>query len=227
MRNIPRLAIVALCALMLGAPAASAQRHGGGARGPATGGMAVPRGPVGGGPHVPAGPRGPGIGRAPGGPHNPGASRGPGIWRGPGNYARPWVGYGRPWIGGGAYYQPWTSAWPWWPYGGYYPYWYYWNSPVYDVGAEVHLHVKPDRAAVYVDGYYAGVADDFDGVLQALDVTPGGHTITLYLEGYQTFQRSVYVALGGHVSIHHTMEPLAPGTRSAPPVTAPPPLDDD
>lgn len=226
MRKISRLGIVALCTVMVGASGAAAQRHGGGGggavRGPAAGGMSVPRGPVGGGPHIPSGSRGPAVGRVPGGPNSPGTTG----WRG-GVYARPWAGYGRPWIGGRSYYQPWTGGYPWWPYyyGGY-PYWYDWNYPAYDVTASVHLHVKPDRAAVYVDGYYAGVVDDFDGTFQSLDVEPGGHTITLYLDGYQTFQRSVYTTLGHHVSIHHTMEPLAPGAQSERPVAAPPNSED-
>jgi len=228
MRNISRLVMATVCALMLGAPGASAQRHGGGARGPAAGGMAVPRGPVGGGPRIPSGARGTGIVHGSGGVHGPSGWRGTGAWRGNGPYARPWVGYGRPWVGHGSYYQPWTGGYPFWPYyyGGY-PYWYDWNYPAYDVSAEVHLHVKPDTAAVYVDGYYAGVVDDFDGAFGSLEVTPGGHAITLYLDGYQTFQRSVYVSLGHHASIRHTMEPLAAGAHSEPPATAPPADEED
>ena len=33
---------------------------------------------------------------------------------------------------------------------------------------DVRLMVRPRDAAVYVDGYYAGVVDDFDGVFQRL-----------------------------------------------------------
>jgi hypothetical protein len=36
---------------------------------------------------------------------------------------------------------------------------------------------------VYVDGFYPGIVDDFNGVVfQALPLTPGGHTIILYLK---------------------------------------------
>src|SRR5437763_7977964 len=62
------------------------------------------------------------------------------------------------------------------PYGGYYP-------RRYDPGAAMRLVVKPKNAEVYVDGYYAGIVDDFDGVFQRLPATPGQHEITLWLDG--------------------------------------------
>jgi hypothetical protein len=34
-----------------------------------------------------------------------------------------------------------------------------------------------------VDGFYAGIVDDFNGVFQSLPLTPGGHTVVLYVEG--------------------------------------------
>jgi hypothetical protein len=39
---------------------------------------------------------------------------------------------------------------------------------------------RPEEAAVYVDGFYAGIVDDFDGVFQKLLLPPGDHTIVLY-----------------------------------------------
>ena len=38
---------------------------------------------------------------------------------------------------------------------------------------DVRLQVRPRGAAVYVDGYYAGVVDDFDGVFQRLTLVVG------------------------------------------------------
>src|ERR1035437_4172470 len=63
---------------------------------------------------------------------------------------------------GGYFYDPYFGPYPWWGPGAYpYPY-----SPVYDTAAQVHLKVTPRDAAVYVDGYYAGIVDDFDGLFQ-------------------------------------------------------------
>jgi hypothetical protein len=79
----------------------------------------------------------------------------------------------------GYFYDPLYGPYPWWPRT-VYPYWYY---PVYDNRAELRLRIEPDAAedaAVYVDGFYAGVVDDFNGVFQALPLTPGGHTIVVY-----------------------------------------------
>ena len=39
----------------------------------------------------------------------------------------------------------------------------------------VRLKVEPKDAEVYVDGYYAGVVDDFDGMWQQLRLDDGGH----------------------------------------------------
>ena len=43
----------------------------------------------------------------------------------------------------------------------------------------MRFDVKPNDASVYVDGYYAGVVDDFDGAFQRLRTAPGGHEIEL------------------------------------------------
>src|SRR5687768_16633999 len=65
---------------------------------------------------------------------------------------------------GGYFYDPFFGAYPWWSRAAY-PYRYH---PVLDERAEVRVLVTPADAAVYVDGYYAGVVDDFDGILQRL-----------------------------------------------------------
>jgi hypothetical protein len=59
---------------------------------------------------------------------------------------------------------------------------------------------------VYVDGYYAGVVDDFDGLFQRLHVAPGRHEITLKLTGYQTHRVRVYVGAGATLKLDHEMQ---------------------
>lgn len=100
---------------------------------------------------------------------------------------------------------------PWW---GPYPYPYRYG---YDPGAAIRLDVRPRETQVYVDGYYAGVVDDFDGVFQRLLVEPGEHEITLYLEGHRTWRQRMYATLRHTFKIRHTMERLAAGEQQEPP----------
>lgn len=71
----------------------------------------------------------------------------------------------------------------------------------------VRFQVYPKNTEVYIDGYYAGIVDDFG----KLRLEPGPHDITLYLDGHRVFEETVYSTAGSTVRIHHEMEPLAPG----------------
>jgi len=66
--------------------------------------------------------------------------------------------------------------------------------------------VEPEKTKVYVDGYYAGTVDDFDGMFQRLYVAPGRHDVTLKLEGYRSHRFKVYVTEDSTVKIRHNME---------------------
>jgi hypothetical protein len=118
---------------------------------------------------------------------------------------------------GGYFYDPFYGPYPWWPRVGW-PYAYY---PVFDDRADIRLAVTPKEAAVYVDGYYAGVVDDFDGVFQRLALPPGPHEIVFYLEGYRTARQRLYLSPGSESKLRETLERLAPGERSEPPLLAP------
>jgi hypothetical protein len=101
------------------------------------------------------------------------------------------------------------------PYG---PYPYYGVAPMEPrMFGDVRVHATPRQAEVYVDGAYAGVVGDFDGVFSRLHTTPGGHAITLHLEGYRTVTRNVYVAPDATLKLQLAMEKLGPGEVSAPP----------
>ena len=121
-----------------------------------------------------------------------------------GHYYRPYYGYYGIGFGWGYPY-----AYGYWDYG-------YWNAPYYGYaygggpsyhgdGAELRVMVDPSETRVYVDGYYAGVSDDFDGLFQRLDVSPGRHEIALKLEGYQTQRFKIYVGPDRTLKIHHDM----------------------
>jgi hypothetical protein len=82
---------------------------------------------------------------------------------------------------------------------------YYYRGRYRDSGS-MRVIVDPDQTRVYVDGYYAGIADDFDGIFQRLSVPPGRHEIALKLEGYRTHKFRVYVPIDQTIKIHHVME---------------------
>ena len=115
----------------------------------------------------------------------------------------------------GAYYaDPYWLYDPWFGYGypmGPYPY------PPYryymDPGGSVRLEVKPNNAEVYVDGYYAGIVDDFDGTFQRLRVAPGEHEIALHLDGYRGVRQKVYLRPDNTFKLKLTMEKLASGEQ--------------
>jgi hypothetical protein len=103
------------------------------------------------------------------------------------------------------------------PYGAY-PYGYggYPAAVYYDNSAAMHLQVTPRNTEVYVDGYYAGIVDDFDGTFQRLNVPPGEHEIELWLEGYRTVRQKVYLTRDNTFKVKYQMEHLPAGEAQEP-----------
>ena len=118
---------------------------------------------------------------------------------------------------GGYFYDPFFGPYPWWS-PSVYPYGYF---PEYDDSADVRVDVKPKDAAVYVDGYYAGIVDDFDGFFQRLTLSPGQHDLTVYLEGFRTAHQRLYLSRRSTYKLHYQMERLSTGETSEQPALAP------
>jgi hypothetical protein len=122
-----------------------------------------------------------------------------------------------------AYYHPFYDPFfygPWYPYGvGWYPPYAY--GQFYS-SSSLRLQVEPAETEVYVDGYYAGPVDSFDGFFQRLHVEPGEHEITLYLNGHRTVIQKIFLQPDGTFRIRHTMEPLPAGAPPEPRPVAPP-----
>lgn len=123
---------------------------------------------------------------------------------------RHYGGYGHYWpsLFFGAHYG--YGPYYWSPY--YYPYYYgrYYYPPYaydsyYDDLGAVRLQVEPARARVFVDGYYAGIVDDFDGPFQRLRLAPGRHELSVRLEGYRTHRVLLYAAPGRTIRFHCDM----------------------
>ena len=212
MTRTSRTAAIAMCALLsttfaVAEPQRGGEGGGGGQR------VAQPR-DGGGGPVGPA---------QPGGPARQPAVAHPGRLAVRNRRLRPWLRLPVPRprgsyvFVGGYFYDPFYGPYPWWPASAYG--WGY--SPVFDYRAEVRILATPKEATVYVDGFYAGLVDDFDGTFQRLPLTPGGHRIELFLEGHRTIKKSLYLQPGSTMKLRETLVPLAAGEVSEPPELAP------
>ncbi len=98
------------------------------------------------------------------------------------------------------------------PYGGY----------RYGPESDLRIDVTPKEASVYVDGYFAGTVDEFDGTFQRLHVMPGEHEIVIHLDGYRSIRERLYLSPRATRKIVGTMDRLAPGEPSEP---APQPIE--
>ncbi len=67
--------------------------------------------------------------------------------------------------------------------------------------AEVKLDVTPDRAAVFVDGGYAGTTHEFGGMGKAMVIAPGKHHVKIALAGFQEFNTDVTLKAGQKITI--------------------------
>lgn len=99
-------------------------------------------------------------------------------------------------------------------YGYGYPYGYRYGYPGYVTVApgRVHGGVRIDigerDAEVYVDGYYAGIVDDFDGALQQINLEPGPHHLEIVREGFEPMSFDVNVEAGRTVRYRTELRPL-------------------
>jgi hypothetical protein len=119
----------------------------------------------------------------------------------------------------GVFYDSWYQGWgPYGPYGPYAPY----GPAGYryglrdDLTSSIRLDVTPREAEVFVDGYAAGLVDDFDGVFQRLRLRPGEHDLTIYLAGHRSVRQSLYLNPGSDQKVRFTLEPLGAGEAAEP-----------
>jgi hypothetical protein len=73
----------------------------------------------------------------------------------------------------------------------------YYGGSSWDYGlGKLRLDIDQRDAEVYIDGYYAGVIDDFDGVLQGLRLEPGNYQVQVELPGFEPLDFDVQVTPG-------------------------------
>jgi hypothetical protein len=104
-------------------------------------------------------------------------------------------------FGSRAYGPPYGAAYGY--YGPAYPPYY---ASGYDTGG-VRLRMRPRDAQVFVDGYYAGIVDDFDGTFQQLRLEPGGHRIEIRMPGFEDLDMDVHVQPGRTITLHEDLRP--------------------
>jgi hypothetical protein len=111
---------------------------------------------------------------------------------------------------------------PFW-YGGWYGYQYPAAYPVYyDNSSSLRIQVEPRETEVYIDGYYAGIVNDFDGFFQRLHVSPGQHELELFLDGYRAVKQQVYLQPGATFKVRYTLQKLQAGDTAEERPTPPP-----
>lgn len=81
------------------------------------------------------------------------------------------------------------------------------NSISANATGEVKLKVTPDRAAVFVDGNYAGYVHQFGGVKRAMLIAPGKHHIKIALPGYRDFETDITVQANQKVTVKTQLLP--------------------
>lgn len=68
------------------------------------------------------------------------------------------------------------------------------------------LKVKPRSAKVYVDDYYVGVVDEFDGAFQKLPLTAGRHHVKIEADGYESAEFDAVVTAARTTTFEGTLK---------------------
>jgi len=76
-----------------------------------------------------------------------------------------------------------------------------------DAHGSLRLDLPQREAAVLVDSFYVGVVDDFNGVTEHLNLTPGPHHLELRAPGYETVTFDVNIEAGRTITYRTPMQP--------------------
>lgn len=74
----------------------------------------------------------------------------------------------------------------------------------------VRIDIPQQDAQVYVDGYYAGIVNEFDGRFQQLNLEPGAHRIEIRADGFEPVSFEVNAAAGRTITYRASLRPLTP-----------------
>ena len=73
--------------------------------------------------------------------------------------------------------------------------------------SEIKLEVKPDRAAVFLNGGYVGHVDEFNGPGQAMVVPSGSYDLKITLPGYLPFETQITLRPGQKLEVKTDLIP--------------------
>lgn len=76
----------------------------------------------------------------------------------------------------------------------------YGYSRGYRDAGSLRLKIKPREAKVYIDGYFVGEVDSFDGLFQRLGLEAGGHRVEIRADGFEPLQFEVLITPGESVT---------------------------
>jgi hypothetical protein len=114
-------------------------------------------------------------------------------------YDSPFYGYGFP-----AYVNPYVYP----AYGyGYAPYGYGYGGYSGQPYGGLRIDIDQRDAEVYVDGYFAGTVDDFDGAFQQANLEAGPHRIEVRAQGFEPLAFDVRVEPGRTITYRGSMRP--------------------
>ena len=86
----------------------------------------------------------------------------------------------------------------------------YGSSAGYYGSGGVRLDVSPPDAAVYLDGAYVGIVDDFDGPFQQLRLTAEPHRVEIVAPGYEPVVVDVNVLPNQTIRYRAQLRPTIP-----------------
>ena len=86
----------------------------------------------------------------------------------------------------------------------------------YRPDSALRLQVSPRETEVFVDGYYAGTVNEYDGIFQRLRLEPGEYEMTLYLPGHRTVTQQLLLQPDKTLRLRHEMIPLGPNDSPEP-----------
>lgn len=124
-------------------------------------------------------------------------------------------GYGCSYVGSNPFYYGATS-WGWGRYGFWYDpaeYYYFEEPGVAEIESDeapvmgaLRIRSNAPRARVYVDGLFVGVADDFSGLNDHLEIERGRHTIELVADGFEPARTQVEIKGGKTYTLRLTLK---------------------
>lgn len=135
-------------------------------------------------------------------------------------YYWPGYGFGLSYFYNPLWYDPFYSGYGYGGYGSGYGYGggaYGYGAPQGSYGSatygqgptgSIRLRLSPKDAHVYVDGYFAGTVNDFDGLFQRLTIEAGARRIEIRADGYEPAVLDVLITPGETITYRGDLKPL-------------------